>query len=539
MATVLVVDDKAANRELIVTLLTYKGHRPLEAADGAEALALVRKERPDLVICDILMPTMDGYELVRQLRADPVIAHTEVIFYSAHYREQEARNLAKACGVSRVLIKPCVPEEIIETIDQVLAHKTPVETPPLTEDFDREHLRVMTDKLSQQVEMLRNANSRLSALTEMNVHLASERDPRALLDQVARSARDLIGAKYSVLAVREKGDGQRVYSTVSGIPESAARDLMRPRIDNDILGPVLSERRSKRFTIPVGDTRAAGLPSGYPPARSVLACPIASLHTVHGWIALFDKLGADEFSAEDEHLLSVLAQQVGRIYENGSLFALVQRHAVELQESELRFRQVTENIREVFFLVSADGSQTLYISPAYEAVWGRSCESLYARSESWMESIHPDDLESVRANDQQRNETGQMNTEYRIIRPDGTLRWISARAFPIHDEAGKTYRVAGIAEDITERKEAEIRITRLSHVHAVLSGINALIVRVHDRAELFREACRIAVEAGQYGVSGGAAMSDPAPRVALRPFSTPRLARQAASGLVAREFVIT
>src|SRR5712691_6587265 len=118
MATVLVVDDNAANRELIVTLLTHKGHGSLEAADGAEALALVRKERPELVICDILMPTMDGYEFVRQLRADPAIAYTEVIFYSAYYREQEARNLAKAVGVSRVLIKPCVPEDIIEAIDQ-------------------------------------------------------------------------------------------------------------------------------------------------------------------------------------------------------------------------------------------------------------------------------------------------------------------------------------------------------------------------------------------------------------------------------------
>src|ERR1700688_2095653 len=146
MATVLVVDDNTANRELIVTLLTYKGHRSLEAADGAEALALVRKERPDLVICDILMPTMDGYEFVRQLRADPKIAHTEVIFYSAYYREQEARDLAKACGVSRVIIKPCVPEEVVETIEQALAHEKPPEVPPLSEDFDREHLRLMTNQ---------------------------------------------------------------------------------------------------------------------------------------------------------------------------------------------------------------------------------------------------------------------------------------------------------------------------------------------------------------------------------------------------------
>jgi two-component system cell cycle sensor histidine kinase/response regulator CckA len=79
---------------LLVTLLGYRGHRLREAADGAEALEQVRMERPDLVIADILMPTMDGYELVRQLRADPTTAPIPVIFYTAHYHEQEARALA-------------------------------------------------------------------------------------------------------------------------------------------------------------------------------------------------------------------------------------------------------------------------------------------------------------------------------------------------------------------------------------------------------------------------------------------------------------
>ncbi len=110
MAKVLIVDDHATNRELVVTLLNHLQHQPLEAADGAEALALVRSQRPQLVICDILMPTMDGYEFVQRLRADPAIAATEVIFYTANYHEREARHLAASVGVSRVLIKPCIPE---------------------------------------------------------------------------------------------------------------------------------------------------------------------------------------------------------------------------------------------------------------------------------------------------------------------------------------------------------------------------------------------------------------------------------------------
>src|SRR5687767_6596417 len=116
MAKVLVVDDHATNRALIVTLLHHRGHESLEARDGAEALTIARRELPQLIISDILMPTMDGFEFVRQLRADPVLGATEVIFCSAHYREGEARDLAAACGVSRVLIKPCAPEELLGAI---------------------------------------------------------------------------------------------------------------------------------------------------------------------------------------------------------------------------------------------------------------------------------------------------------------------------------------------------------------------------------------------------------------------------------------
>src|SRR5882672_11397736 len=140
MAKVLVVDDRATNRELIVTLLKYAGHQSIEAADGLAALEQVRAERPELVVCDILMPTMDGYEFVRQLRADPAIARTEVVFYTAVFMEREARELARSCGVANLLFKPCEPEQILLTIENALARATEGETLPGDTDFDREHL---------------------------------------------------------------------------------------------------------------------------------------------------------------------------------------------------------------------------------------------------------------------------------------------------------------------------------------------------------------------------------------------------------------
>src|SRR5690348_12091640 len=97
MAKILIVDDRCENREFLIALLTYSQHQLLEASDGADALALLRRELPDLMITDIMMPTMDGYELVRLLRSEPAIANTKVIFSTAHYLGREAQNLASEC----------------------------------------------------------------------------------------------------------------------------------------------------------------------------------------------------------------------------------------------------------------------------------------------------------------------------------------------------------------------------------------------------------------------------------------------------------
>lgn len=130
-----------------------------------------------------------------------------------------------------------------------------------------------------------------------------------------------------------------------------------------------------------------------------------------------------------------------------------------LRESEERFRQISEAIREVFWLTDWQNNEVLYVSPAYETVWGRSCESLYADPRSWSEDIHPDDRERVFEQFRTEAALGTYETEYRLVRPDG-VRWIYDRAFPIRDAAGQVYRVAGISEDVTARKETELELER-------------------------------------------------------------------------------
>ncbi|MDH5592494.1 MAG: PAS domain S-box protein, partial [Gammaproteobacteria bacterium] len=123
-------------------------------------------------------------------------------------------------------------------------------------------------------------------------------------------------------------------------------------------------------------------------------------------------------------------------------------------ESEQNFRQLVEHMREVFWLTDVDTNRVIYISPAYEVVWGRSCESLYAEPTSFIKAIHNDDRERVKQSILRQKE-GSRNEEYRIVKSDGTVRWIKDQSFPVLNQEGVVYRVAGIAEDITEEKFAQ------------------------------------------------------------------------------------
>ncbi len=513
MAKILVVDDTAVNRTLLVSLIGYSGHQALEAADGAEALALVRTKRPELVISDILMPTMDGFEFVRQLRADPGLAATEVIFYSAHYREREARSLAESCGVKRVLIKPCEPEEILRAIDDALAHGPGFALAPDVEVFDREHVRLMTDKLSQKVAELEAANARLEALTELNLQLASEHDPQVLLDKVCRGARGLVVAKYAVLCI-QGGNGGALICFTSGIDVTHAQTLARPEIERGLVGESMAARSARRIVNPDGDARAVGLPGGYPPLHSALVVPVLSLSRAYGWICLVDKLGAREFSADDERVLSVHAAQAGRIYENGSLYTEARRHTAQLQVEIAERQRATEQLlaseagldraqRMAGLTHVITGARGEFESwpETMPLLLGTDRAGVPKDTRAWLRLVYPDDRAMFVAKANEAGKSGaRTDIDYRLRHADGAWLQIHQVTEPLKrsSEPGAHERWFNTLQDVTEQKQAESRIGRLNRVYAMLSGINSLTVRVRDRDTLFVEACRIAIEHGHF-----------------------------------------
>jgi PAS domain S-box-containing protein len=166
------------------------------------------------------------------------------------------------------------------------------------------------------------------------------------------------------------------------------------------------------------------------------------------------------FDAHELRLLDELATDISFALEVHEVETERLRSQEALRASEERFRELAENIQEVFWVTNAAKDQMLYVSPAYEFIWGRTCESLLKSPGGWLEAIHPEDRERVRRAWAGGQAGGGFDVEYRIVRPDATVRWIHDREFPVRGDAGEVRRFVGVARDITEGREIAAELER-------------------------------------------------------------------------------
>lgn len=528
MATILVVDDRPTNRQFLITLLGYSGHRLLEAADGAEALEMVRAERPDLIITDILMPTMDGYEFVQKLRAEPALAHTPVIFYTATYRENEARVLAKACGVEYVLSKPSEPPLILQTVQAALGTvDSPATPPPITmadnklgitrlRQLGEEITRYFTDlqsvtqqltiilergeamiaerdfllsvaaKFSSVVADLQDMNLRLTGLNELGFNLIAERDPARMLALFCGAARKIMGAKYAAIGILAEDEQTLKHFYSSGLEAETAAHIGSTLPSEGMLGRILAERRPVRLRDVSTDPHGIGLPAHHPPIQSFLSAPILTTSQLYGQFYVADKLSTDEFSEDDERLAVTLAAQVAVAYENVQLYGQVQRHAAKLQlevvehqrtqvalaESERHYRQLIETAHEGVWVIDTNNCTTLVNHRATEIV-GYSREEIIGKSlfDFMDEERKAQALASIARVQQGIHE----QIEFGFQRKNGEVAWALIETSGLHDEAGNYLGGLAMLTDITERKRAEEEIRRhlaeLEAVHKVSTAL--------------------------------------------------------------------
>jgi diguanylate cyclase (GGDEF)-like protein/PAS domain S-box-containing protein len=144
----------------------------------------------------------------------------------------------------------------------------------------------------------------------------------------------------------------------------------------------------------------------------------------------------------------------------GFMLDLTQKRQAEeaLRKSEEQFRQLAENVHEVFWMMDLAATRVVYVSPAFKQIWGQTCESLYADSESWIHSVHREDRPRALELFHRQLQGEILDNEYRIVQPSGAIRWIRDRAFPVRDTGGNLVRLVGLAEDTTERKLSELRL---------------------------------------------------------------------------------
>jgi PAS domain S-box-containing protein len=473
VATILIVDDLAANRKGLVTLLRAQKHRLLEAPDGHEALAAARAEHPDLVITDVLMPVMDGYALVRQLRLDPATCGIPVVFSTAPYGEREARAFALSSGVSGVLTKPADPREVLKVVGRVLCGEPETEPPSgaqaLTVPFDREHLRLLTDELSEETGDLRIANARLRALINVGLEIASDRDAGRLLQRVCVAARELFGATYVTLGILDR-DGWTVRSLItcgadgtSGI--AAAGWLETGDAVCGILGTVVTERRSVRGDNPGGDPANLQLPLLHPEVRAFVAAPIASPTHVYGWICLVGNEGRT-FTEDDEHLVVALSAQVGRIHENLYLTAAARKRSDELErevrereEAESALRQERDRAQryldaaEVILLALDTAGRITLVNRYARALLGWPAHELLGRD--WFERCLPASERDAGRTVFHRVVDGDLSLiEGTVLTRSGEERRIEWRNTQLRDDAGLVIGTFSSGTDITEQHQA-------------------------------------------------------------------------------------
>ncbi len=235
MAKILVADDHRANRDALGALLEAAGHYVVTAPDGEKALMLAHEHQPELVISDVLMPQMDGYELTRRLKLEPATAGMSVMFYTAYFGGQDAKQLAQALGVARVLVKPSDNDVILRAVDEVLSARTPATTADATLDLDRDHLRLMVDQLLEKTSALEaqqkrveRLNRTLAMLSSVNALIVRADERQALLEEACRIAVEKGGFRLAAVGLADRNRRLTLAARAGeGTPE---RELERLRL---------------------------------------------------------------------------------------------------------------------------------------------------------------------------------------------------------------------------------------------------------------------------------------------------------------------
>ncbi len=457
LRTVMVVDDTPANLNLLNYILNQAHYEVRTMPSGRLAIASALDDPPDLILLDIRMPDIDGYEVCARLKAEPATLHIPVIFISALQEVDDKLRAFSAGGVDYIT-KPFQQAEVLARVDT--------------------HLRILDaqQQLEREVALRARAEHHaarqhriLAAIDHLRTQYIGEADEETLFDALLQEILDLTDSAFGLIGeLRTNPDGQRYLQTLalSNIAwddasrhlyaESHSREgLVFYNLDN-LLGRALCERRPLLTNTPAEHPAAHGLPPGHPPLHAFAGIPLQFGDELLGLVALANRPGGYRQELVDElrPLLDANAQVLNGLRERQARRAAERR----LSEREELLSELTENIHQLFWMSDLQGEQLLYVSPVVQGLFGLAPEACLAHPWLWHQGVAAEDRPALdRALDALRSQ-GHFDLEYRIVLPDGALRWIRERAFPVRNEHGRVQRVAGLAEDVSVLHHAQERI---------------------------------------------------------------------------------
>lgn len=330
-----------------------------------------------------------------------------------------------------------------------------------------QRLRASTTQLASQTETL-------TTITESLAAYVDNADWKGAFSRLLQGALTQTQSEYGFIGVVVEGKKLRVLA-LEGIVwdkivnrafyESAmatyAQDgyLVFENFDN-LFGRAITTGQVVVANQPDDHPHAGGRPHGHPPMHNFLGVPIRAGNKVCGVVALANRKGG--YTDEEQRCIEALVKYAGGICvtylqgERAQVLAIEREKTHEaLRASDARFQELVTNIDEVFYSFDAKTTHVHYVSPAYETVWGRTCQSLYDDTQTIRESVHPDDRPTTRDAFFLQRAGTPTQVEFRILRPNGEQRWISDRAYPVLDVDGNVIRIVGVGLDITARKAAE------------------------------------------------------------------------------------
>jgi PAS domain S-box-containing protein len=467
MASILVVEDRLTDRKLLSAVLRAGDHTVTEATNGAEALERLRHKRPALIIADILMPLVDGYELVRRMHEDPELSSIPVIFYTAMYHEREARALAQQYGVSSIVTKPGTPDSILTAVGRALEAGGEPVTISGQEGTGRDRVQVITSTSVPKVGVFEAGEQRLAAIVEFAQAINAEHDPEALLAKVCAAARDVAFAQHAVIGLLDDQQAATIALFSSGLDSKAVESLRPPDLEGSPLAVVVRERRPICIVQLRDRQQWARQLFGDDATGSLMGVPLATATRAYGWLLLRNKLGADGFSDSDLAVVTALAMQAAIGYENARLIEDSRRQAAALRDAQDRTHFAMAAAHMGVWDIDLTTNVVTW-SETLASVFGLTPAQAPTTLDGFLRLVHPDDRPSFTEHMRLAvAEQKEFTIEFRGLWPDGSHHWVGGRARVAYDEKGRPARLLGVGMDVHHEKLLERQFHQAQKMEAI------------------------------------------------------------------------